>query len=534
MENFKTKVGAILLDTRSIQRYVFGCNQLITNTGASYLVDAIYNEAMIDVLKHQEFQNLRLDWQMKDALSMQDDETVDCEIAYIGGGNMLVLIRDDGDILDKCRKIVGDWSTRILIEAPGLKTGAAIGYMDLTGEGFQKSLDKLYEQLKENQNTIFPNVDLPYTGLTLECDFSGKTADVYYKKDGRLISAEVYAKILAYQNAVEYNKKLYEDVLGNEYSFCSELENIGYPDGESYISIIHIDGNNMGVKFSCCRTMFERKKLSKQVATIVKDAFKELLKSIVKEYDSYETFLDKKKLVCDGQKRLPLRPIIIGGDDVTFICPGRMGIEYAKRFIEYVNRYPLLDEDLRQRISEHTGKAVPETMSCCAGVAIVPAKYPFFRAYNLAEQLCGAAKVKSREEEGSYMDFAVLHGEMSGDLQKLREQQYQGVCGNLHYGPYDVLNEKSEIALNSLLSLQKQLKSLPSSKLKEMRNVLHEDLHSQQIFLEHCPKASKLPNDSAELWKSFNGESVTAYIDAIEITDFIYPCETGVENEAKN
>ena len=81
MENFKTKVGAILLDTRSIQRYVFGCNQLITNTGASYLVDAIYNEAMIDVLKHQEFQNLRLDWQMKDALSMQDDETVDCEIA---------------------------------------------------------------------------------------------------------------------------------------------------------------------------------------------------------------------------------------------------------------------------------------------------------------------------------------------------------------------------------------------------------------------------------------------------------------------
>ena len=60
MENFKTKVGAILLDTRSIQRYVFGCNQLITNTGASYLVDAIYNEAMIDVLKHH---SLYRSWQ---------------------------------------------------------------------------------------------------------------------------------------------------------------------------------------------------------------------------------------------------------------------------------------------------------------------------------------------------------------------------------------------------------------------------------------------------------------------------------------
>lgn len=534
MENIRIEVGAVLLDTRSIQKYVFGCNQLITNTGASYLVDAIYNEAMTDVLKNQNFNNLRLDWQMKDSLSMQDDESVDCEIAYIGGGNMLILIRDNSDVLDKCRRIVGEWSTRILIEAPGLKTGAAIGYMDLSGEGFQKSLDKLYEQLKDNQNTIFPNVDLPYTGLTLECDFSGKTADVYYKKDDRQISAEVYAKILAYQNAVEYNKKLYEDVLGDEYRFCSELEKIGYRDGESYISIIHIDGNNMGVKFSCCRTMFERKKLSKQVATIVKDAFKELLKSIVKEYDAYEEFLDMKKLVRDGIKYLPLRPIIIGGDDVTFICPGRMGIEYAKRFIEYVNRYHLLDEDLRQRISARTGKAVPETMSCCAGVAIVPAKYPFFRAYELAEQLCGAAKVKSREEEGSYMDFAMLHGEMSGDLQQLREQQYIGVCGNLHYGPYDVLNTKSERALNALFGLQKQLQSLPSTKLKEMRNVLHEGLHSQQIFLEHCPQESKLPSKSAELWKCFNGESVTAYIDAIEITDFIYPCETGAENEAKN
>ena len=45
------KVGAILLDTRSIQKYVFGCNRLKTNTGASYLVDGIFTEAMVNVLK---------------------------------------------------------------------------------------------------------------------------------------------------------------------------------------------------------------------------------------------------------------------------------------------------------------------------------------------------------------------------------------------------------------------------------------------------------------------------------------------------
>lgn len=41
------KVGAILLDTRSIQKYVFGCNKLKTNTGASFLVDGIFTEAMV-------------------------------------------------------------------------------------------------------------------------------------------------------------------------------------------------------------------------------------------------------------------------------------------------------------------------------------------------------------------------------------------------------------------------------------------------------------------------------------------------------
>lgn len=37
-----SKVGAILLDTRSIQKYVFGCNKLKTNVGASFLVDDIF------------------------------------------------------------------------------------------------------------------------------------------------------------------------------------------------------------------------------------------------------------------------------------------------------------------------------------------------------------------------------------------------------------------------------------------------------------------------------------------------------------
>lgn len=449
------KVGAILLDTRSIQKYVFGCNKLKTNTGASYLVDGIFTEAMVNVLKQSSLKMPAQDWEEAKELEMsKENSDTECEIAYIGGGNMLILVRKGEEALRICRELVQKWSLKVLLEAPGLKTGAAIGEIDLSKENFQDSLKALYTQLKENQNNVLPQVDLPYTGFTVECDYSGKAVNVYNKDYKRLVSAEVEAKTAAYDAADKKIKKDFYEVLGDEYDFCSELESLGYKDGESYISVIHIDGNNMGVKFSNCRDMQERKNLSKKVQQTVEHAFGYLVKKIVTEYDSYADVLDMRALKQGNKRLLPLRPIIIGGDDITFICPGRMGLQYAQTFIEYVNSEDLLDkelfsgklydEDLYTHIKKITGKQISKSLSCCAGVAIVPAKYPFFRAYELAEQLCDEAKEKSRKDDGNYLDFAILHGEKYGDIQMLRKEQYESANGNLHYGPYNVLGDKTD------------------------------------------------------------------------------------------
>lgn len=529
-------VGAILLDTRSIQRYVFGCNDLKTNIGASYLVDAIFEEAMLKVLQEQDFDNLVLDWESRNELLMRKDSSVDCEIAYIGGGNMVILVRTTDDDLAVCKKIVADWSTKLLLEAPGLKTGAAIGMIDLE-EDFQASLDALFKKLKEHQNTIFPNVDLPYTGLTLEYDVSGKTADVmyrYYNADGkpevRMIAAEVKAKIVGAKYAIEKNKEIYKDVLGDEFEFCKDINNIGYKNGESYICVIHIDGNNMGLKFNCCANMEERKELSMNIASAVKTAFKRLVSKIIKDYDGYSDILDMQGLTDSGKKILPIRPIIIGGDDITFVCPGKLGLEYASTFMKEVSRIEISkNSNFMKALRARIGKNASKSMSCCAGVAIVPAKYPFFRAYELAEQLCSSAKALSRESDGFYLDFAILHGEMYADLATLRREQYTSICGNLHYGPYEVVKGKVR-SLGKLMRLRDVLLELPSNKQKELRRVLHEDLHSQQIFLEHCEEfcsvfaqLGKNKDANAEqLWEKLDDTNVTKLMDAIEIIDFTY------------
>ena len=533
------KVGAILLDTRSIQKYVFGCNRLKTNTGASYLVDGIFTEAMVNVLKQSSLKMPAQDWKEAKELEMsKENSDTECEIAYIGGGNMLILVRKGDESLRICRELVQKWSLKVLLEAPGLKTGAAIGEIDLGKDNFQDSLKALYKQLKENQNNVLPQVDLPYTGFSVECDYSGKAANVYNKEYKRLVSAEVEAKTAAFDAADKKIKKNFSEVLGDEYDFCSELESLGYKDGESYISVIHIDGNNMGVKFSSCRDMQERKNLSKKVQETVEHAFGYLIKNIVTEYDSYADVLDMRALKQGNKRLLPLRPIIIGGDDITFICPGRMGLQYAQTFIDYVNSEDLLDKDLYNYIKKETGKQISKSLSCCAGVAIVPAKYPFFRAYELAEQLCDEAKALSRKDDGNYLDFAILHGEKYGDIKMLRKEQYESANGNLHYGPYNVLGKENDRqSVKGLLALSEKLAGdkMPRNKVKDLRRVLHEDKHSMSIFLENCPeicelvkKENKLATVTADdLWDKFEDKDkvtfATRYIDAIEAIDFIYP-----------
>lgn len=529
-------VGAILLDTRSIQKYVFGSNKLKTNTGASYIVDGIFTEGMVDVLKKSGLKMPAISWEEAENLQMEQDAAIEAEIAYIGGGNMLVLVRKGDKSLAFCRELVQQWSLKVLLNAPGLKTGAAIGEISLDKAEFTASLNKLYKQLKDNQNNILPQVDLPYTGFTVECDYSGKAVNVFNKDYGRLVSAEVEAKARAYPYAAEKNKQDYRASLGDKFSFCSELESIGYKDGESYISVIHIDGNNMGVKFSNCRNMHERKTLSLKVKQTVQHAFEYLVNKIITEYDSYADVLDMRQLKEGNKKLLPLRPIIIGGDDITFICPGRMGLQYAQSFIEYVNSEDLLDDNLHKYIQNKTGKTISKSMSCCAGVAIVPAKYPFFRAYELAEQLCDEAKNLSRKDDGSYLDFAILHGEKYGDIKLLRNEQYVTNVGNLHYGPYNVLgSKKDKHSLKALFALMQMLADdkMPRNKVKDLRSVLQESKHNMSIFMENCPEMQQLVKHEAAcdnigadaLWEE-NG--ATRYIDAIEIMDFVYP-QKGME-----
>lgn len=593
------KVGAVLLDTRGIQKYVFASNKMKTNIGASYLVDTIYEMPVTKVLSAMGFVMPVKAWRDTSELQMLKDGNgnITAEIAYVGGGNMLLLLRPkifDGNQFDEvykeCKNFVYRWSKELLLYTPGLQTGAAIGVFNLDEikedpKKFQGAINILYKQLKENQSNIMPQVDLPYTGLSLECDYSGKTANVNSKlADNRMVSAEVEAKMRAasyadirlkeqYGNKLQYEK----DGKTKTLKFAETFEQLGYKDGESYITVIHIDGNNMGVKFSHCETMQDRKQLSAKVAAAVKTAFEELLEQIKAEYlkeNLYDKYLDLQKLNKEKETiYLPIRPIIIGGDDITFVTPGRLGLHYAEYFMRCANKQELITEEQQKHFEVSVNQGIKDenkkiklqrTLSCCAGVAIVPAKYPFFRAYALAEELCSSAKKRSRQDDSSWLDFAILHGETYPSVKQLWNAQYRGIADDkgkarwMHYGPYRV-NEwqkaeknqpkKRHELLQSLFDLRKDLQAShkgSANKVKLLREILFKDMHSQEIFLENDSAMKELLKQeqnrkgqnaevtAVDFWekKEIDGKEITAtrYIDAIEIEDFIIP---GKEDSGK-
>ena len=476
------QVRAILFDTRSIQRYIFSNNRLKTNIGASYIVSHVFEEVLLgEILKQGKFGLQTVDvtsWKSPEGGTTEQlvgrfvaqVAKADCYVAYIGGGNALLLFPDKGE--DHRKEIVSAFTERLLVKYPGLKTGAALGMLELDPAGeYKNSMKDLYAELKNNQFTLFPQVNIMNTGLTLTCEVNGEVANAFVttgslvKNQGpRFFSKEVVAKAEAADKADEALRSDFKELL-KDYVFPKELENLGQRETENDIAVVHIDGNNMGTRFNSCESLPERGKLSKQVEEKTKTAFKELLKYIVGKYDSYSEFLDLKGNV------LPVRPLILGGDDITFVCNAKLALLYTKKFMEF-----LKDEAVG-------GLAIDS----CAGIAIVSTSYPFFRAYELAEQLCDEAKKVSRKTPGSsWLDYAILHGEQAPTVGQIREQEYRGALGDLHFGPYRVDGENSyHYHIDKLMQAADGIdKELPRSKYKEMRGVLQHGLHDITRFVE--------------------------------------------------
>ena len=90
-------VQALLFDTRSIQKYIFSGNRLKTNIGASYIVEHIFDDVLVkEILTDPAFGLGTVDRESwKTRTEPLRELPAPCYVAYIGGGNALILFKEE-------------------------------------------------------------------------------------------------------------------------------------------------------------------------------------------------------------------------------------------------------------------------------------------------------------------------------------------------------------------------------------------------------------------------------------------------------
>ncbi len=158
---------AILFDTRSIQNYIYSGNRLRTNIGASYIVDRIFFDDLVQgtlkkMFPQDDFSSAEdTTWEPNKDVEKAWDNMNECCVAYIGGGNALILLNESKSYQDAVA-VVKDFTQQLLVKRPGLKIGAAIGDLSITdGAINQDEMDAMYSKLKKNQTAVFPAVNVP-------------------------------------------------------------------------------------------------------------------------------------------------------------------------------------------------------------------------------------------------------------------------------------------------------------------------------------------------------------------------------------
>lgn len=180
---------------------------------------------------------------------------------------------------------------------------------------------------------------------------------------------------------------------------------------DNFLAVVHIDGNNMGARVGAIYEKYAGKTGPESWERCRKDlqAFSE---GIQRDFETAFSHMARTLARQPGQTDpLPLRPIILAGDDVCFVTAGSIGLECARVFLE--------------KLTSLTNRADGEPYAACAGVALVHRKYPFHRACQLAEELCGSAKKYGagldERRRVSAIDWHIEFGQLKDSLSDLRQ-----------------------------------------------------------------------------------------------------------------
>jgi len=539
-DQFMADYTLTVLDTPGIQSYIFGSNRLRENIGGSEVVRRATGQWPLEILKEMGESNVTNPRAVDPAQRLNDglrieDGVIAAEVIYVGGGNTLILFREE----TLAHAFVTRLSRKMSEEAPGLELAAAHVTVDWAQDRLFDKVDEAMKRLAHQKQARLALQPLLGLGVTAACQSTGLAATTTNAAHGKPrnedaypISDAVAAKLEMVEAAQHRLRDIFaDDIRQTNYDFPRDFDDFGRSEGEmSYIAVVHADGNQVGRFFRTtgAKAVDSRAyiRAMRSASIRVEQAGMEALNRTVctliasVEYDDQNNPLVGNKVpVRDG--KLPIRPLVFGGDDVTFVCDGRLGLTLTARYLEAF---------------EAACKSRQLDLHACAGVSVVKTHYPFARAYQLSEALAISAKKHVRKEsrDASALDWHFAASGLMGDIDDIRDREYivkrNGKPQYLYLRPLPLADDGWRSwprFIQALESFEEDWRER-RNKMIGLREVLRQGPEATQIYLDSIDTSlPELDRGIPDLQKNGWIGNRCAYFDAIEAADFYVPLRGG-------
>lgn len=430
----------VVIETGGNQPYIFDSNRLRHVVGGSELVLQACTTWVTD-------------------LCGRSEAVDDGEIVQSLSGKAILLVNS----AERGHQIVREISRRALREAPGLEITGAVGRAFNPGLTWDSTTPiappppEWWEPATVDHVTALhatfarqrraraarPTPELRFRGLPwhLPCHETGLPAvEAYWygPADTQPVGDGLFART---QGARKKGEERLRRLLGG-LALPDLIDDLG---GDGWVGVVHADGNRVGTLMTGFPALVAKALSTKELGL---PSHREYLKCVAKELDAAtsEAFTAAVKEVSPGNKKL--LPILVGGDDVTFVCHADLAVPLTRAFLE--------EFATRTRGKEHLSALARANgepaggLTAAAGIAFVKRHHPLAYAVDLAEELTRSAKklIKPEKSPGdgvsggdsgpsslSAYDFHVTHESTIRPLAELRDARRRGgVAG--HAGPF--------------------------------------------------------------------------------------------------
>ena len=388
------KYTLCMYDVRGIQEYIFRTNRLRHVIGASYLVENFFQKGIGEVSKAlwtNKDHCYVTDWcwpekEQHPKLRIEDNEDIEMEVLYIGGGNALILFRK------KQADIAGNLETSILFNRKfshwildqTYTLRLAIAKIDTYLENYSDDYKMLLQEMqrvKANMPSSEPFTGFPF--VAREAASGRALSDTFDYTTSQYVSRETASKLRALDRQVGQP---------TEGKHLDDL--VSLKGDDSWLAFVHIDGNSVGRRIKEILEKTNKQSYSENIQTM-RSVSCSISQGFETTYVSMKEALDKTK--ADPEEQL-IRKVILAGDDITFVCNANVAISLVKFFLEEVSKKYMYT-------GENEAADPLYAFSACAGIAFANSHFPFYEAYQIAEACCSSAKKSAKAKENAIIYF---------------------------------------------------------------------------------------------------------------------------------